>query len=109
MFLAEIPTYTTIQNKMYQIRREYLPTAPTSQTDFNTDLAWFDIEPTKPMDESMNDDDCENSNENIVKGDIIHGDGLRVLMFASEDSLKILARAQTILGDGTFRICPSLW
>ena len=45
----------------------------------------------------------------FVKGDRIHRDGLRVLLFATENSLRILSRARTILGDGTFRICPSLW
>ena len=36
-------------------------------------------------------------------------DGRRILVFSSDESLKILARARTILGDGTFRVTPSLW
>ena len=35
--------------------------------------------------------------------------GRRILVFSSDESLKILARARTILGDGTFRVTPSLW
>ena len=57
------------------------------------DLDWFLLSPE----------------ENIVKGDQLHKDGLRVILFASDDSLKIMARARTILADGTFKITPYLW
>ena len=107
LFLAEIPTYSVLQSRMYKIRRDYLPTAPTSQTDLNTSLEWFDID-SLDADKSVDDEEGVSSKESIVKGDKIHGDGLRVLMFATEESLKILARARTILGDETFCICPSL-
>ena len=62
------------------------------------------------VDESLEDEESGTvRRETIVKGDRVHRDGLRVLLFATENSLRILARARTILGDGTFRICPSLW
>ena len=51
----------------------------------------------------------QSSRESVVKGDILHSDGLRVILFSTEDSLQILSRAQTILADGTFRITPHLW
>ena len=44
-----------------------------------------------------------------MKGDKLHSDGLCVLLFSSDESLQVLSRARTILADGTFRICPSLW
>merc|ERR1712150_373175 len=47
--------------------------------------------------------------QSVVKGDILHSEGLRVILFSTEDSLQILARAQIILADGTFRITPHLW
>ena len=100
LFLSEVPTFESIQSTLYQIRREYLPTAPYSQEDFDTDLDWFLIEATDNLDVTLEDDRSDNqSKENIVKGDKICSDGLRVIMFASEHSLKILTRARTILGD----------
>ena len=44
------------------------------------------------------------SDESMVKGDIIHIDGLRVLLFSTDESLKIMSRSRIILADGTFRI-----
>ena len=35
--------------------------------------------------------------------------GLRVLLFASDETLKIMSCSRTILADGTFRITPHLW
>ena len=45
----------------------------------------------------------------MVKGDVLHSDGLRVLLFSTDESLNILARARTVVCDGTFRITPYLW
>ena len=47
--------------------------------------------------------------ENIVKADQVLSDGWRIIMFSTNDHLRILARAKQILGDGTFRITPGLW
>ena len=46
--------------------------------------------------------------QNLVKGDIVH-DGLRVLLFSTNENLSILARTRAILCDGTFCITPYLW
>ena len=78
---------------MYRIRRQYIPPAPQTQAGLDVSLDWFLISPE----------------ETIVKGDVLHSDGLRVLFFASDESLRIMARARTILADGTFRITPYLW
>ena len=110
LFLTEIPSFESLQHTLYQIRREFLPPAPFNQEEFNVNLDWFLIEGCNDLEESLEDEESEFANlESIVKGDLIHNDGLRVLLFATESSLQILARARTILGDGTFRICPSLW
>ena len=47
--------------------------------------------------------------ENVVKGEQVLSDGRRVILFTTNEHLKILARAHQILGDGTFRITPGLW
>ena len=93
LFLSEIPPYDSLATAMYRIRRHYIPPAPRTQAGLDVNLDWFFITPE----------------ETIVKGDVLHSDGLRVLLFASDESLRIMARARTILGDGTFRITPYLW
>ena len=77
--------------------------------EFDKNLKWFLISNPNDADDSLEDEESQGRLESIVKGDKIHSDGLRVLLFATEDSLRMLARARTILGDGTFRICPTLW
>ena len=44
----------------------------------------------------------QNRNESLVKGYIVHSDGLMVLLFSTDESLSILGRARTIPCDGTF-------
>ena len=97
LFLSEIPSYDTIQATMYRIRREFIPPAPKTQSQLDVNLDWFLL------------DSCSQSSESIVKGDILHSNGLRVLLFASDETLKIMSRSRTILADGTFRITPHLW
>ena len=80
---------------MYSIRRQYIPPAPTIQVELDTTLDWFKV--------------SLGSDESMVKGDIIHIDGLRVLLFSTDESLKIMSRSRIILADGTFLICPYLW
>ena len=77
------------------MRRRFIPAAPTTQAELDINLDWFLVN--------------HDPKESLVKGDILHSDGLRVLLFSTDESLNILARAQTILCDGTFRICPYLW
>ena len=69
---------------LYRIRREFIPPAPNTQAD----LDWFLVQ---------SDPDAS-----LVKGDVLNSDGLRVLLFSTDESLTILARARTILCDGTF-------
>ena len=95
LFLAQIPSYDSVQTNLYRIRRKFIPAAPTCQAEFITDLDWFLVN--------------HEPRESLVKGDVLHSDGLRVLLFATDESLNLLARTRTILADGTFRITPYLW
>ena len=47
------------------------------------------------------------SGENIVKGDILLENGKRIII--TNNLLEIAARAEELLGDGTFKITPKLW
>jgi hypothetical protein len=80
---------------MYRLRRHFIPAAPTLQAELDISYDWFLLDPS--------------TKESIVKGDKLHSDGLRVLLFSSDESLQVLSRARTILADGTFRITPFLW
>ena len=42
--------------------------------------------------------------ESVVKGDQLLSDGRRIILFTTNEHLKILARAPQILGDATFRL-----
>ena len=44
----------------------------------------------------------------LLKDDINLPNG-RILVFATNQTLKILARAKALSADGTFKICPKLW
>ena len=62
LFLAQIPSYDAIQTRLYSIRRLYVPATPATQAELNTDLDWF-LFSREPR-------------ESIVKGDVLHSDGL---------------------------------
>ena len=94
-FFQTLPTFRQIQANLYRTRRELIPANPHSQSDLNISSEWFLFD--------------RKSGESFVKGDRQMSDGRRILVFSSDESLKILARARTILGDGTFRVTPSLW
>ena len=59
----------------------HIPPAPAEQGDLNVKSEWF-----------------LTKEESIVIGDIIHSDGLRVLVFSTNECMEILSRAETIQG-----------
>ena len=89
LFLSQAPLFNDIQHKLYDIRRQFIPSAPSTQDQFDVSLDWFNLD-----------------GKSMVIADIVHSDGLRVLLFSTDENLCILSRAEIIFGDGTFRICP---
>ena len=83
LFLAQIPSYDAIQTTLYRIRRQFIPPAPSTQAELNVDLDWFLVR--------------RDPDESLVKGDVLHSDGLRVLLFSTDESLAVMARARTFL------------
>ena len=55
-------------------------------TDLNVDLPIFQF----------------SKEETVVKGDHVLGDGWRIVMFTTNSHLKLLAKTEELLGDGTF-------
>jgi hypothetical protein len=47
--------------------------------------------------------------EHVVKGDIVHRDGSRMILFSMNESLEILGRSEKLHCDGTFKTTPSLF
>ena len=81
-----------MQSSLYPLRREFIPPAPRTQEELDADSLWFKI-----------------NDQSIVIGDVIHSDGLRTLVFSTEDCLEIISRAEYLHGDGTFKVAPYLW
>ena len=94
LFLEKFPKLKKIAPTLYKKRREFIPADPKTQTDLNLDLPMF----------------LYNGEESSCIGDVVLPDGKRrIILFSSDAHLKILAKAQQVLVDGTFRITPSLW
>ena len=62
-------------------------------TELNVDLPMFQF----------------NKEETVVKGDQVLSDGRRVVMFSTNYHLKLLAKTEEALADGTFRTTPPPW
>ena len=41
LFLAQIPSYNSIQTNLYRIRRKFIPAAPSIQAELDINLDWF--------------------------------------------------------------------
>ena len=94
-FLQDLPKFRSIQSDLYKKRREFIPPNPPTASGLDVDSDWF-------LYNSV-------TKESMVKGDLQLSDGRRILLFSTDEHLKILSRSREILGDGTFRITPSLW
>ena len=88
LFLQEFPRYLDMKTALLSVRRHVIPPDPKFMTDIDVSLPIF----------------LYKEGENIVKADQVLSDGRRIIMFSTNDHLRILARANQILGDGTFRI-----
>ena len=93
LFLQDFPKYLDMKTALLSVRRQVIPPDPKLMTDIDVNLPIF----------------LNKEGENIVKADQVLSDGRRIIMFSTNDHMRILAIANQILGDGTFRITPGLW
>ena len=89
---ADFPPFRSVQSELFKERRCFIPPEPKSVQDLDLESGFlFEGE------------------ENIIKGDTIISENKRVVMFSTNALLDVLARGKQILGDGTFKITPSLF
>ena len=89
---ADFPPFRSVQSELFKERRCFIPPEPKSVQDLDLESGFlFEGE------------------ENIIKGDTIISENKRVVMFITNALLDVLARGKQILGDGTFKITPSLF
>lgn len=93
LFIQDFPKFVDVKSSLLTRRRQMIPPDPKVMADIDVDLPVF----------------LTKKGENVVKGEQVLSDGRRVILFTTNEHLKILARAHQILGDGTFRITPGLW
>ena len=87
LFLSSIKTWREFQGSLYHIRRDYIPALPEFQDELNVESDFFKL-----------------NNKTIVVGDKIFSDGLRVLLFSTDECLELLSRSSEIHADGTFKV-----
>ena len=90
-----MPSFRNIQSQLYKKRRAFIPANPLLASGLETNSPWFTYN--------------HKTGESIVKGDRQLSNGKRILVLSTDEHLEVLARAEQVLGDGTFRITPNLW
>ena len=73
-------------------KHEFIPPAPKSQAEFDTKSSWMNLK----------------SGESIIKEDE-DDESSRIILFATNFTLRLLARAVAISCDGTFKMRPKNW
>ena len=86
------PSYRNIQASLYKERRSFIPPEPKSAADINLDKDLFYVD--------------SDHKETMIKGDTLLDDQRRVILISTDAHLEMIARAKTLLGDGTFKISP---
>ena len=76
LFLSSIKTWREFLGSLYHIRQDYIPALPEFQDELNVESDFFKI-----------------NNKTIVVGDKIFSDGLRVLLFSTDECLELLSRS----------------
>ena len=91
-FFEIIPTQANITPRLTTYKSEFIPQQPKDVFDFDAKCPWLNLD----------------SGESTVKSDLSIDD-CRIILFATNFTLKLLARATAISCDGTFKMCPKLW
>ena len=87
----DIPSLEQCSSSLYKHRGIHYPPEPKVASDFDTKSKWLFF---------------DESDESMVKGETKIGDEKRIIIFSSEDCLKLFAKAEGLSGDGTFFSTP---
>ncbi len=89
--ISQLPSLYSLKSSLYRARRERLPPMPSTRADLDLSGEW-----------------CT-----TLDGEkfVLANDGLddKIVIFATESSLRLLAEATTYFVDGTFSVCPSIF
>ena len=89
--IPDIPTFPSIKSSMYRQRRTMMPVLPQTLQDVDLQGPWSQTHDGKRF---------------LLFSD---GDADKMVVFSTEDQLRLLQEADTIYMDGTFTCCPQLW
>ena len=89
--IPDIPTFSSIKSSMYRQRRTMMPVLPQTLQDVDLQGPWSQTHDGKRF---------------LLFSD---GDADKMVVFSTEDQLRLLQEADTIYMDGTFTCCPQLW
>ncbi|XP_046564156.1 uncharacterized protein LOC124272958 [Haliotis rubra] len=90
-FIAEMPTYDTVKNRLYQARRSTFPPIPSSRREI------------------VIPDEFKTTNAGEPFVIINDGDDDKILGMTTTVNMQHLCAAEVVYGDGTFYVSPSLF
>ncbi len=88
--LAQMPRLESIRSSLYGARHEHTPTLPAHRRDVNLSTRFNKTQ----------------SGEDFLLDD---GDDDKILIFATEENMRLMSGADAFYIDGTFSTCPSLF
>ena len=91
-FFEIIPNQASVTPRLTTYKNEFIPQQPKDTSDFDAKCPWLNLD----------------SGESTVKSDLSIDDS-RIILFAINYTLRLLARSTAISCDGTFKVCPKLW
>ena len=89
--LAQLPSLESIRSSLYRARHEDSPILPTLRRDVSLSTRFSNTR----------------SGEDFLLVD--DGDDDKIMIFATEENLRLLSDAKAFYIDGTFSTCPSLF
>ena len=93
-FFQIIPSEANLATNLCKFKREFVPQAPKTQSEFDTKSSWMNLKSGESIVKEDEDENTENS---------------RIILLATNFTLRLLARAVAISCDGTFKMRPTNW
>ena len=98
-FFAICPSLRNVQGNIYKYIRQFIPKQPKDFSEFDTSVPWFNLTSGESIVKTGLNENDQNDDNELSK----------IVLFATNQTLKILADARAISVDGTFKMAPKLW